>query len=256
MRIGHPNKHLAPEVIEYLRALYDGSIRFLDQGLAQLFEFLEVAPNGRPTLWIITSDHGEEFKEHGVLMHSGYLHEEMLRVPLIFSLPGTLGEDQRIDTPIQTVDLFPTLVELLDLPIPENLSGRSFAAAVRGDQPAKAAVAMSAGTKVEDLLTVEAHRSWGVIGTLETGRFKWVSGRDSGLFRLDVDPHADHNVAKRYPKEREVLIQAADELGLREALKANARRKRANRAKARYDKKVVEQLRALGYVEEAESLGQ
>ena len=242
----YPDQTLEPALVEYLSDLYDGSLRYLDRGLAQLFDFLGDAPNGRPTLWIITSDHGEEFKEHGVLLHSNYLHEELLRVPLIVSLPGTLRGGQRIQTPVQSVDLFPTLVELLGLPMPANLAGRSHAAALRGGGPATAA------TRVRDLVAVEANPSWGVIGTLDTGRFKWVTGRETGLFRLDVDPRADHEVSERYPDERDALIQAADEIGLRQALLEREQRWIEEQPKLKRLPQVIERLRALGYVEEVE----
>ena len=151
----HPGMFLAPEIVQYVSDLYDGSLHYLDRGMAELFDLLGDAPNGRPTLWIITSDHGEEFKEHGALLHSHYLHEEMLRVPLVISLPGLSHEGQRIQTLTQSVDLFPTLVDLLGLPMPPNLVGRSHAAELRSGASETVAAPRSAQTEVGDLVAVD-----------------------------------------------------------------------------------------------------
>ena len=236
-----------PKVIDYLRALYDGALRYQDESVGRLFEELEAASGGRPTLWIVTADHGEEFKEHGYLTHSFHLHEELVRVPLVMVLPGVIEAGRRIGAPIQTVDLFPTIAELLGLPMSEELPGRSFAARLKGG----ADLAQSDDTEARDVVILEAARKWGVIATLATGRFKLVMGRGGALYRLDVDPNADVDVTDRYPAERRQLFLISKEVGLQQArsagIDASPRRERPTEAE------VLERLRAIGYVEEAEA---
>jgi arylsulfatase len=242
-----PETDVDPKVIDYLRALYDGALCYQDESVGRLFEELEAVSGGRPTLWIVTADHGEEFKEHGYLTHSFYLHEELVRVPLVMVLSGVIEAGRRIGTPVQTVDLFPTIAELLGLPVSEELPGRSFAARLKGGEE----LAQSDDTEARDVVILEAAGKWGVIATLETGRFKLVMGRGGGLYHLDVDPRADVDVTDRYPAERQQLLLISREVGVQQArskvMQLPPRRERPNEAE------VLEQLRAIGYVEEAEA---
>jgi arylsulfatase A-like enzyme len=242
-----PGVVVAPEVIDYLRSLYDGALRYQDESLRPLFEGLEAIAGSRPTLWIVTADHGEEFKEHGFLSHSFFLHEELVRVPLVMVFPGVIAAGLRIGTPFQTVDLFPTIVELLGLPTSEALSGRSFAARLQG----RDALVQPDTTEARDVAILESALSWSVIATLGTGRFKLVAGRENGLYRLDVDPSADEDVASKYPAEMQRLFDISEEVGMPQARSQLTppppRREAPNEAE------VLERLRAIGYAEEAEA---
>ena len=105
-------------------ALYDGEIRRLDHYLGRFLDTLEASGGGRAGL-VITSDHGEEFLEHGHVGHGhGKLYDENVRVPLIVRRPGG-GEGRVSATPVTTADVVPTLLALADLPIPANLPGSS-----------------------------------------------------------------------------------------------------------------------------------
>jgi len=242
-----PGVVIAPKVIDYLRALYDGGLRYQDESLRRLFEGLETMDGGRPTLLIVTADHGEEFKEHGFLSHSFFLHEELVRVPLVMVFPGVIEAGRRIRAPIQTVDLFPTIVELLGLPASEELSGRSFAARLQGGD----ALAQPDYTEARDVVVLEAALSWSVIATLGTGRFKLVTGRENGLYRLDVDPTADADVAYKYPDETQQLLEIAEAVGMQQA--RSQVRPPSPRREVPNEAEVLERLRAIGYVEEAEA---
>lgn len=249
MEFRWPGQSLAPGVLEYLRALYDAGLRHQDEALGRLFEGLRGRSNSRPTLVIVTADHGEEFKEHGFLMHSHFLHEELVRVPFIVHWPGRIAAGRRIATPTQTVDLLPTILGLLGLPQPSELPGRSLAPLLLGD----------AGSREEpledpaDIVVLEAFPSWGIIATLRSGRFKWVEGRGRGLFRLDEDPTADREVSQRYPGEKARLLTLARDLGLPAAVRLRAGQLGEKRHGSRPDmgrvapeeREILERLRAL-----------
>ena len=93
-----------------MHALYDGSLRFLDDQLRELFRGLELRGLEDDTIVILLSDHGEEFGEHGRIGHGHGLHENLLRVPLIFHVPGR--ESARHAHPVSLVDVFPTVLGL------------------------------------------------------------------------------------------------------------------------------------------------
>jgi len=109
--------------LEKMVALYDGEIRFTDYHLSRLFGKLREMELDENTLIVITSDHGEEFRDHGGYFHGYTLFGEQLRVPLIFSRPsgGSRGGLVRL------IDLAPTLCELCGIPAADRWSGGSFA---------------------------------------------------------------------------------------------------------------------------------
>jgi arylsulfatase A-like enzyme len=125
---------LAPEVVDWLKARYDAGIREVDDVLRRLFADLERLGLAADTTVVITSDHGEEFLEHGRLQHS-QLYREVLRVPLLVVHPAQ-REGLRQSAVVELADLAPTLYALAGLTPRDQPTGVSFASLV--GQPAAA----------------------------------------------------------------------------------------------------------------------
>jgi len=96
-----------------MRAAYDSEVGYVDDVYPRIFEILEVADGA---LVVATVDHGEEFRDHGGLGHRQSLYTELVRVPLIISWPGRIPPGEVVSEPVSLVDLYPTLVDLLDFP--------------------------------------------------------------------------------------------------------------------------------------------
>jgi len=92
-------------------AAYDNCIAYLDDQVGQLLKFLSQSPGWKNTIVIITSDHGEEFGDHGFYSHGNDLYREVLHVPLIIAGPG-VPQDVRIKHIIGTEELFSTVLDL------------------------------------------------------------------------------------------------------------------------------------------------
>lgn len=90
--------------------LYDESILLVDRRLGDLVEALKKANLYERALIIVTSDHGEEFWDHGGYGHGHSLYDEVLRVPLVVKLPGGAHAGLRIDSPVRQIDLAPTVL--------------------------------------------------------------------------------------------------------------------------------------------------
>ncbi len=115
--------------------LYDREIRFVDDELRRLFAGLDAEGRLARSVVALTSDHGEEFLEHGWIGHGATLPEEVLRVPLLVLGPA-IAPGRRVGAPVGLVDLAPTLLELLGArPLPGAM-GQSFAALLRERAPA------------------------------------------------------------------------------------------------------------------------
>jgi arylsulfatase len=114
---------LGAEDVEFVKALYDAEIRKVDREFARLLAALDALGLAEDTLVIVTSDHGEEFGEHGHWEHV-QVYDECLRVPLIVRLPGQRAGEVRKGA-VELVDVMPTLLAELDLRIPEAAQGRA-----------------------------------------------------------------------------------------------------------------------------------
>jgi len=110
---------------------YDREIRFVDDELRSLLEWMDGAGHLANTLVVVTSDHGEEFFEHGSLGHATLPYESVLRVPLIVTGPGVVG-GRRIPAMVHHLDYLPTILEFVGVPVPDSALGRSLAPVLRG----------------------------------------------------------------------------------------------------------------------------
>ena len=133
--IEDPDRYPAGSVeLATLQVLYDSEIRHTDALVERIGALF---PPAEDTIWIVTADHGEEFREHGNLGHRNPLYEHQLRVPLLIVWPGHIPP-QRVQTPVSLVDVLPTVVELVTgaAPTVPQGGGRSLAPALlAGQQP-------------------------------------------------------------------------------------------------------------------------
>jgi len=110
---------------EIVKSWYDGEIAYLDYQFGTLLDFLHDESIFENTLFIITSDHGESFGEHGLAVHPLCLYESVLHVPLIVSHPHLASGGKPISSLVSTIDIFPTITNLLDLKFDKEIQGRS-----------------------------------------------------------------------------------------------------------------------------------
>jgi choline-sulfatase len=104
----------SPELRQYFRDLYDGQIRFVDESISALLQGLKLLGRLDNTVFIITSDHGEEFWDHGSAEHGHSMYNELLHVPLIIA--GSSIVHQRIVEPVSLIDVMPTLLDIAAIP--------------------------------------------------------------------------------------------------------------------------------------------
>lgn len=223
---------------ECAAALYDAGIGYTEQQAARLVSKLAALGLEDDTVVVVLADHGEEFREHGKFLHS-QLYQEQLRVPLIVSYPRLFPDARRIDVPVQTLDLMPTLLDLLGLPAAPEAQGRSLLALLRGETS-------------EGQDAVFSSDWWGY--ALRQGDWKLIDDRwrrKRELYDLRADPVERRNRLDDQP-ERAAQLQAR----LDAWAEANQRRReREVRAGGEAlqprvpDAATQERLRSLGYVE-------
>jgi arylsulfatase A-like enzyme len=122
--------------VTHMRALYAGEISYTDAQLGRLFDHLRNAQLWKDSIVILTSDHGEGLGEHGYYFdHGTFLYDTELHVPLLVHVPGGAGAGARIAGQTRLLDLAPTVLDALQMPIPEGWSGSSLVPLIRAQLP-------------------------------------------------------------------------------------------------------------------------
>lgn len=132
-RVKRTNGRIEPREMYQLEALYDGEILYTDHMLKEFFGSLKSDGLLEDTLVVITADHGEEFLEHGELLHKT-LYQETLRVPLIMSYSGRLPPGMVVKSQVGLIDLAPTILEIAGFPVPEQIQSASLMPLIMGDE--------------------------------------------------------------------------------------------------------------------------
>jgi arylsulfatase A-like enzyme len=126
----HPYKFLpyvefpTKEKKDELISSYLGEVRYLDEQIGRLIDELKASGAYERTIIILAADHGEQFFEHGKLGHGKSLHDEELRIPLIIKGIGN-EKGIRISKPVSTVDILPTVFDMLNINPPSDFEGKS-----------------------------------------------------------------------------------------------------------------------------------
>lgn len=213
---------------------YDAEVAFADAQLGRLLEALRSAGHLDQMFVAVLSDHGEGLGEHGESTHGLLLYESTLRVPFVIAGPGVaLGRIVR--ERVGTIDVLPTLLGLVGLPVPEGLPGRDLG-------PALAGRAVPINAVYAESLYGRLNCRWAPLRALTEGDWKVVEGSTVELFDLGRDTGEQRDRAREEP-DRTTALRTA----LRRAVDAMAPGgDRVQRARLRPAD--VEALRSLGYV--------
>ena len=103
---------VSEEEWEVVKSWYDGGISYLDYHIGELIRFLQHEEIFEDTFLIITSDHGDNFGEHGLAGHQFCLYDSLLHVPLIMVYPEVIPKGTRISSLVSTIDIFPTILDV------------------------------------------------------------------------------------------------------------------------------------------------
>jgi arylsulfatase A-like enzyme len=186
--------------------LYDAEVLGLDEELRRLFSHLDARGLLHDAVVVFTSDHGEEFMEHGHLGHGQALYEELIHVPLIIRFPGQ-ERQVLIDDPVSLLDVAPTLLDVAGVPAPPSFEGRSLRPHWTDwlrHKPTRPVVAELIGTEPSSRMT--PHERGVVVGThkLIVG-----VGGEHEAYDLAADPgeHAALDVSSGVASELDAVLR-------------------------------------------------
>jgi len=234
---GEVNPNMDPRDLEFILAQYDGEIRYTDEHLGRIIDYLDELDN---TIVVVTADHGEEFFEHGHKGHRRSLYDEVLLVPLIIRYPARIPAGTVVEAQARLMDIGSTILSLAGVSQPrdygidathEHLRPKDLTRRIRGEEGLSPNLAF--GDFEYYLLTVR---------TRDTKLL--MSPKDffyPKLFDLTKDPEKLHDIAAERPEATAELLEAARHFRRGDTV----RRDRP----AKIDREQLERLKALGYIQ-------
>ena len=180
----HPLEPPAPYDQLYAHDLYDGEIAYADESIGVVLRRLSELGLDDRTLVVFVADHGEGLGEHDEATHSHLLYNSTLHVPLIIRAPGGRSGEV-IEENVGTVDILPTVLDLLGVQVPDGLHGRSLAHHVARGEGARSEPPVE--LYAETLSPRLAH-GWGEMRSIIDGNHKLIFGPRPELYDIAVDP--------------------------------------------------------------------
>jgi len=233
--------------LQYPVSQYMGEISYLDAQIGALFDRLKAHGLYDRTIIAFTADHGESLGEHGIYFDHRRLFEDTIKVPLILEIPGMKEKGLRVSAMTDSIDILPTLLDLLGIEKPGRIRGRSLLEIIKGndrDQEDPKSFAelfnqFSASIRTPKYKFIKELRTMGIYGYLR-GRPITTQGKVH-LYDIANDPAELMNLAEKYPDlismfERQYSAWLEDRLDLPKS------------KKPRMDAETIERLRALGYI--------
>jgi arylsulfatase A-like enzyme len=239
------NTDLTDQDIKHLVALYDGEIKYADEQIGKLLERIQQLNLEKKTLVILTSDHGEEFFDHGGVKHGYTLYNELIKIPTIMRYPSLIPGGTEVDEIVQSIDIVPTILEAAGVEKPEIMNGKSLLSLIRGKDVNWRDYAISEVSWVDAKAIVT--KKWKYIHHFETELVlsylcdKYTKGRE--LYDLESDPKELNNI---YVENKEIAGKLYNQMM---SVLPKSERERVKLGETiEIDEETQEQLRSLGYL--------
>lgn len=200
-----PYESPEPYRSEYRGHPYRGAIAFTDAQVGRVFDYLDARGLADNTIVIVTADHGEGLGEHGEETHGFFVYESAMRVPLIIRAPGQGLTPRRVSQPVRSVDIMPTILELIGAPAPQAVAGVSLRRLMSGE--VNELPIEGYGEAMYPL----HHYGWSELTTMRSERYKLIDAPRPELYDLERDPHEQTNLfAERRSVADAMLRQLRD----------------------------------------------
>ncbi|MEA2561830.1 MAG: hypothetical protein QOH06_3334 [Acidobacteriota bacterium] len=207
---------------------YDGEVATADAIVGELLDGLKAQGVYDNSIILLLSDHGEGLRDHGEQEHGIFLYREALQVPMMLKLPEGERGGATIKSPAQLLDVFPTLLKLAGLPVPEGTPGASLLSLDGADAPER--------TLFAETFYPRLHLGWSELFSAVRGGSHYIEAPEPELYDLASDPAEKTNVLTR---ERRTYVE------LRKAIEGN---KVSLAAPSAVDEETASKLASLGYI--------
>lgn len=167
---------------------YLGEIAFVDSQIARVRQFLESQRLLDRTVIVVIGDHGESLGDHDEATHGFFLYESVLHVPLLVRAPHDGIRARRVADLVRSIDVVPTVLELMGLPPADKVEGQSVVPLMTG------AVRELGLAGYAEAVYPRYHYGWSDLRSLTSGRFKFIEAPRPELYDLEQDPRETRNL--------------------------------------------------------------
>jgi len=220
-----------PFKTEYPQDPYSGEVAFVDAQLGILFDFLKKSSQLEKTIVIITSDHGEAFGEKGEWTHGFFAYNNTIHIPLFLFYPGV--ESKMVRENASHIDIFPTVCDLLGIPVPAHIQGESLLPLIAGREREKKQIYFES-------LSPHFKMDCAPLRGFIQGDIKFIDLPIKEVYNLDTDSQEEMNLAStsdipRLVKDLEILMKSQRGRGAKQNLSGK-------------DAEILHKLKSLGYI--------
>lgn len=190
----YPYRPTSPFSDEYKSNLYDGEIAFADAQVGRLLRYLKEKGLYQKSLIVLSGDHGEGLGEHGEKTHGFFIYNSTLRVPLLIHLPRPPSVHE-VSIPVSTVDIMPSMLQILGIPTPTQVQGKSLLPLISGKESQEPPYLYA------ETFLPRLHFDWSELRGVENDRYHFILAPRPELYDLRKDPEELHNL---YAEKRAV----------------------------------------------------
>jgi arylsulfatase A-like enzyme/Tfp pilus assembly protein PilF len=183
---------------------YLGEIAFVDAQVARIRAFLEAEHVLDETIVVVLSDHGESLGDHGEATHGFFVYEPVIHVPLIVRTPFDTLRGRRVADLVRSVDVMPTVFDLLGIPVEDKIEGASLVPLMTG------AVSELGLAAFAEAVYPRYHFGWSELRSVTSRGYKYIEAPRPELYDLTADPREMRNlydVSRRISSPLEALLR-------------------------------------------------
>jgi len=219
-----------------LRGLYDGEIAFADSQVGRLLDWIDEQGLSENTVVVVVGDHGESLGDHGETEHGYYVYDATVRVPFIVRVPGADLRGVRVPAQVRTIDVLPTILDLVGVEKPDPLHGESLVPLMLEPD------SEGPGYAYSESMSVHLQYGWSALYSVRTTEHKFIDAPRAELYALGDDPAETKNLIGDLPDVADDLRSVLDSLRLEIEVGA------PETQEADLDEETLGMLAALGYV--------
>ncbi len=220
---------------------YYGEIAYTDMCIGIILDELKRQKVFDNTLFILTADHGESFGEHGEQTHGFFIYDSTIHVPLIISNSRFSVQNNKIDSQVSLVDIFPTAIDLMGLKYGKTVDGKSLAPFFEG----KDAEEHPSYSEAE----IPKSFYWNPLKGIRFDGWKYIFGKNSELYNISKDPGEKENLIEKEDSRAKQMYRMLEKV-------VSNKRVFSEKSNVKpLDEETIKKLKTLGYFHEGGTSG-